>query len=158
MAPKKIRGKGIKESVDARLNKRPKAITDYLKKHGNESIKQIIVCRTPLSGVFSMIGNLLTNGEWNENKEKLGYDDIYHLYVLVKLDSHTIRIEKNSREEISNKTNLGQDYRIINDIDITLNELFDRMESAVGLERLYRYDPFSTNCQSFVATLCGWKS
>ena len=130
MPPKKVRGKGIKQSVDARLNKRPKAITEYLKKHGNELIKQIIVCRSPLSSAFSMIGNLLTNGGWDENKQKLGYDDIFQLYELVKLDKSTIRIEKNSRVEISNKTNLGQDYKIINDIDITLNELFDRMESA----------------------------
>ena len=150
MPPKKLRGKGIKESVDTRLNDRPKAITTYLTKYGNENINRIFVCRTPLSGIFSTIGNILTRGEWDVQKAKLGYADVYHLYVLVELDHHTIRIEKNARLEISSKTKLGEEYRVINDIDMSLRMLFDKIEEKVGGEQLYRYDPFSTNCQIFV--------
>ena len=151
MPPKKLRGKGIKESVDTRLNDRPKAITTYLTKYGNENINRIFVCRTPLSGIFSTIGNILTRGDWEVQKAKLGYADVYHLYVLVELDHHTIRIEKNARLEISSKTKLGEEYRVINDIGkMSLRMLFDKIEEKVGGEHLYRYDPFSTNCQVFV--------
>ena len=51
-----LRGRGIKESVDKRLNARPKAITTFLNKHGHETIKRIIVCRTPLAQAFIKIG------------------------------------------------------------------------------------------------------
>ena len=55
-----LRGRGIKESVDKRLNARPKAITTFLNRHGHETIKRIIVCRTPLAQSFIKIGQILT--------------------------------------------------------------------------------------------------
>ena len=68
-----LRGRGIKESVDKRLNTRPKAITTFLKTHGHEIVKRIIVCRSPLAQSFIKIGQILTLGDWNKQQQKLGY-------------------------------------------------------------------------------------
>ena len=103
---------------------------------------------------FIKIGQILTLGQWKHQQQKLGYDSIFHLYVIVELETRTIRIEKNSRVEISNNVKLGQDNRYFDNIEaVSLQLLFDIIEEYVGSEKMYRYDPFSTNCQHFVISL-----
>jgi hypothetical protein len=153
MPPKK--GTGIKQMVDSRLNARPLAITNFLKQHGDEQIKRIIICRSPLATMFMKIGTWLTSGDFDKQKERLAYDEIFHLYMLVEIDKMTIRIEKNERVEITNKKSLGQDNIYLNDIPegLTLNDLFDTTERYIGPEAMYRYNPWSTNCQNFVISM-----
>jgi len=90
MPPKK--GTGIKQMIDSRLNARPLAITNFLKQHGDEQIKRIIICRSPLATMFMKIGTWLTSGDFDKQKERLAYDEIFHLYMLVEIDKMTIRI------------------------------------------------------------------
>ena len=153
--PPKRSGAGIKQMVDRRLNARPLAITNFLKQHGDEQIKRIIICRSPLAPMFMKIGTWLTSGDFDKQKERLSYDEIFHLYMLVEIDKMTIRIEKNERVEISNKKSLGQDNIYLNDIPegITLNDMFDTTERLIGPEAMYRYNPWSTNCQNFVLSM-----
>ena len=41
----------------------------------------------------------------------------------------------------------------ISNIDNTLNDMFSNAEKEYGLERIYRYDPFKTNCQVLLVDL-----
>ena len=41
----------------------------------------------------------------------------------------------------------------IDNINHTLNDMFNNAEKEYGLERLYRYDPFKTNCQMLLVDL-----
>ena len=41
----------------------------------------------------------------------------------------------------------------ITDINNTLNDMFDNAEKIYGGERIYRYNPFKTNCQMLLIDL-----
>ena len=137
------------------LNKRPKAINDFLKLHGNKSIRRIIVSRIPVSAKIQFIANLVSNGGWTANMKKLNYDDVYHLFMIVELDDGLLfKIEKNSRVDITvGKRTLGDTMINIDNIKNTLNDMFEFSERLYGLERIYRYDPFKTNCQVLLVDL-----
>jgi len=141
--------------MDQKLNQRPKAINDYLKLNGNKKLRRIIVSRKPVSGKIQYIANLITMGGWTENMKKLNYDDIYHLFCIVELDDGTLfKLEKNSRVDITLHDNkLGDTMINIDNIENTLNDMFNNAEKEYGLERIYRYNPFKTNCQMLLVDL-----
>jgi hypothetical protein len=141
--------------MDQRLNQRPKAINDYLKLHGNKKLRRIIVSRKPVSAKIQYIADLVTFGGWTQNMKKLNYDDIYHLFCIVELDDGTLfKLEKNSRVDITLHDNkLGDTMKSIDNINNTLNDMFEISEKEYGLERIYRYDPFKTNCQMLLVDL-----
>jgi hypothetical protein len=141
--------------MDQKLNQRPKAINDYLKLNGNKKLRRIIVSRKPVSAKIQYVANLVTLGGWTENMKKLNYDDVYHLFMLVELDDGTLfKLEKNSRVDITlNDNKLGDTMINIDNIDSTLNDMFNNAEQKYGLERIYRYDPFKTNCQMLLVDL-----
>jgi hypothetical protein len=141
--------------MDQRLNQRPKAINDYLKLNGNKKLRRIIVSRKPVSAKIQYVANLVTLGGWTENMKKLNYDDVYHLFMLVELDDGTLfKLEKNSRVDITLHDNkLGDTMINIDNINKTLNDMFNNAEKEYGLERIYRYDPFKTNCQVLLVDL-----
>jgi hypothetical protein len=141
--------------MDQKLNQRPKAINDYLKLHGNKKLRRIIVSRKPVSGKIQYIANLVTLGGWTQNMKKLNYDDIYHLFMIVELDDGTLfKLEKNSRVDITLHDNkLGDTMINIENIENTLNDMFENAEKEYGLERIYRYNAFKTNCQMLLVDL-----
>jgi len=141
--------------MDQRLNQRPKAINDYLKLNGNKKLRRIIVSRKPVSGKVQYVANLVTLGGWTENMKKLHYQDIYHLFCIVELDDGTLfKLEKNSRVDITLHDNkLGDTMINIDNIENTLNDMFNNAEREYRLERIYRYDPFKTNCQMLLVDL-----
>ena len=137
------------------LNNRPLAINNFLKLHGNKQIRRIIVSRIPVSAKVQYLAEIITLGGWSSNMKKLNYDEIYHLFLLVELDDGLLfKIEKNSRVDITlNNNKLGDTMINITDINNTLNEMFDNAEALYGNERIYRYNPFKTNCQMLLKDL-----
>jgi len=97
----------------------------------------------------------MTFGAWNQNKARLNFDDVYHLFALFELDNGVIlRIEKNSRVSIQkNNRTLGDTMQNVDGVNNTLNQMFEKAEKLVGLKDLYRYDAFTNNCQTFIFTL-----
>ena len=151
-----LKGEGfISDFVDKRLNARPKVVNTYLNSYGKQMIKRIIISRTSVQKAVQGALNALTMGEWNQNKARLNFDDVYHLFMLVELESGIIlRIEKNSRVSIqqSNRT-MGDTMRVVESINDTLLNMFEKAEKLVGITDLYRYNAFSTNCQHFIFSM-----
>ena len=141
--------------MDDILNKRPRAVNNFLRLHGNKHIRKITVSRTPIGAKIKYVADLITLGGFSANMKKLNYEDVYHLFMLVELDDGTLfRIEKNSRVDITlNDRRLGETMINIDNINHTLNDMFNNAEKEYGLERLYRYDPFKTNCQVLLVDL-----
>jgi hypothetical protein len=95
--------------------------------------------------MFMKIGTWLTSGDFDKQKERLAYDEIFHLYMLVEIDKMTIRIEKNARVEISNKKSLGQDNIYLNDIhEPTGNKLLYKFFNHSNM-KLKKKDEFIRN-------------
>ena len=149
-------GEGIiGDFLDSRLNKRPKVVQTYLNTYGNNIIHRIIISRTPVQGFVQGALNAMTFGAWSQNKARLNFDDVYHLFALFELDNGVIlRIEKNSRVSIQkNNRTLGDTMKNVDGVNNTLNQMFEKAEKLIGLKDLYRYDAFTNNCQAFIYTL-----
>jgi len=143
-----------------RLNA-PPYYRSFLEKYGNIKITEILICKTPIHSTFNTILNAVSFGKWNETKDKLNYDQMYHLFMICKLEGGLIvRFEKNQVLSITlvdiqsyktAKCIYLTNYKHI--VPVNLNQLHERALNAVGKERLYLYNASSTNCQLFINDL-----
>ena len=142
----------------------PPEIRQLIKDWGNAKIIKSRICRIPLNPIIKKLGNIITKGKLEENKIKLGYNDLFHLYVEVALQKPdgkigVFAIEKNQKAG----------YKIINGglragsecinqpptKNITLSEMFKRAEKTVGANKLWVYNLESANCQDFAVAILG---
>ncbi len=132
----------------------PPAVRNLLAKHGAEKIKSIDVARVPVNSVITNILNIISLGQLEQNKQMLNYDQIYHLYLIIGLESgHKFKIERNESVNVSD-TILGPDAEVMGvpfDKDITLNQFISN--GSEGKPNFWQYDPISNNCQMFVRDL-----
>jgi len=134
------------------LYKMPKHIKEKLQEYGNEQIETIYICRQPLEKQNKLLLNIITLGGFKKASQEYGYDDIYHLYMVFKLQSgKLLLIERNQRVIIKETTETKIKIKDIITINInkelTLNEMFNKaMEED---KKLFYYDPISHNCQNF---------
>jgi hypothetical protein len=133
-------------------NQRSPNLNNFLKEYGRLKIKQIMICREPVNSIITNLINVASLGQLKENIKKQGYDNIYHLYMLLKMDNkRVIRLEKNQNVQIGfvNSAN-PKEFIQINANNIPLNFLFENAEKKMPLDKLYRYNPVSSNCQIFL--------
>ena len=137
------------------LTQMPKQVSDTLKRYGDSTVREIVVGRTKVLKVVQVLLNAITLGSFNREKQKYGYDDIFHLYAVLVLDNGTKLItERNQRivltEDRNNRDNVPEKTSI--STNITLNQLFQNAIKADG-DKIWRYDSLSNNCQNFITSL-----
>ena len=154
-------GEGIKELKDAFIKKylgnRPKVINDLIKNEGKVIINAIEVCRSPVLSIFEKLINFLSLGMLKRKMNELGYDRLFHLYVIVYLANGSIyRIEKNQRMNIiknPKKTKKTECNKLdIKNRNLNLAEFITAPE-RVNMDNLYRYNAFKYNCQDYIKRL-----
>lgn len=154
--------KSLRYSPDNRITL---PIRQFLDKYKNWKVTQIQVCKTPVINIVKTMFNILSFGKLIENIDKLGYDDIYHLYVNVtisnKLENIEFRLEKNQRVMINHSVK-GDKYSAC--ISLKLNEtnsptLSKFLSDAKNIHEnkynkpFWLYDPKYNNCQHFIQSL-----
>ena len=137
------------------LSQMPKQVSDSLKKYGDSTVREVIVGRTKVQKVVQTLLNAMTLGNFNKEKQKYGYDDIYHLYAVLVLDNGVKLItERNQRivltEDTNNRDNVSEKISI--STNIKLSQLFQNAINADG-DKIWRYDSLSNNCQNFITSL-----
>ena len=95
-------------------------------------------------------------GKFNTEMKKYSYDDIYHLFCIMKLSNgEYLLAERNQRVSFRkasvNELNQAKDTLSIK-ADITVSDLFNKAIEAVG-DSIWRYDAINNNCQNFITTL-----
>ena len=127
----------------------------------NDPIKSITVYRVPLQTYVDVGLAGLSSGAWDAAVKKHGYDDIFHLYMIVTLASGVQYIvEKN---EIINVTIARPDQISITDPNYRMEVPFDSSKRRLtirqmlnncliieGKDLFYTYDFKTNNCQVFV--------
>ena len=138
------------------LDNRPKNLTNVLTKDGNQTIVRLEVCRKPIHRFNMATLNALSFGSIKRKMEQLGYDNLYHLYLIIQLSNGKIyRLEKNHRVVV---TDLGS-YQSKGDClslvypenNKTLNDFIITAEER-KISGFYRYS-FKDNCQKFLYDL-----
>jgi hypothetical protein len=132
------------------------SVRSFLEKHGDEEIVEMKICRKPIFTVIERLANLLSSGKWEENKEKLSYDKMFHLFVLIRLKSGSVvKLEKNHVVQIVGSSwNTDSETEVMpfqtDSAIMTINGCLKKAESREGASRLWKYDAVKQNCQYFI--------
>ncbi|CAF4919571.1 unnamed protein product [Rotaria sp. Silwood1] len=156
----------------------PLRVRNILKKVGDELILKIQLGRTPVRGHNVRILNLLSHSKFTNKQLELGYDEIYHNYLLITIKNtygpyvlqHMFgNASQNTTSttilKLEKRLRISLKYRIIPDelIDVydipltpnkplTLNRL---LSAALNVDKnFYRFDVGANNtCQTFVENI-----
>jgi hypothetical protein len=150
----------ILSGIDNPYNTPSRYVIEFLAKYGQYRIIGLQLCRSPLASVIRNLFNYATTGKFNEQLKIRGMDDIFHLWLNITLtngiDTFTIKTEKTSIVEFSDKDLIAKDCFVIEDIpndnQLTLNQFF---ENAIKIHPFdfYLYDGRNNNCQEYVRSL-----
>ena len=131
-----------------------------IKKFGDLPIVGLEVVRTPILKVLDRIINLISFGKFNKLKEKYGFDDLFHLQLVSKVNMNghfkNVVLEKNEVINVSTNVatkNTSQMISVPVNRPITINELLNNARQKVGDAKFFLYDPFLNNCQNFILDL-----
>jgi hypothetical protein len=127
----------------------------FLKANGDEVIKAIAVCRTPLGAGLNKVLDLITRGGWEEAKKSLNMDKLYHTFMRVTYGDKVVVIEKNDRPQFTkSQGNMKRENEERINVDVrdglTINKMMSNAIGRVGHTKFFVYDAFSTNCQRFL--------
>jgi len=131
----------------------PKQLNDIIKATENNNITAIYVCRKPIVSFIKSLLNIFSFGMLNRTMEKLGYDKLFHLYLVFKLDNGKLyRIEKNQRinaYEIEKLDDEATCMPVKLRVSQNLQNFFDKIVSR-NIPNIFHYNGFRDNCQKFV--------
>jgi hypothetical protein len=134
-------------------NKPSPKFEEFLAKH-NQPIVKVELARKPLSSKLTTAADFLSRGKFSEKAKQLGYDHVYHNYLLVTTaDGKTWRLEKNHVvQEFASKPSDrhgAQIWDIPVTREMTMREMVDNASKASGSVDFWRYRPATQNCQAF---------
>lgn len=132
----------------------PKRVRDLLDRYGNDVIESIEIRRNPISSFLDKALNVLSFGSWADLKKKYGYDQFFHLFLVISLKTgKKFLLEKNQTINLSEsipKEAQGDLDIVPIPNDLTLNTMLERTRKRMGDDKYFIYDPFKQNCQDFV--------
>ena len=133
----------------------PPAIRKLLEDHGNDEIEKLDVFRQPISKTIQKIAALISDGELEKNRERLGYDDIYHLGLNVTTGGKTFHFKLEKNQTVTTGPPVtGADVQIEPvSLDGKKIKLADFLEKGTKKDKAWQYNPVDNNCQIFVDDL-----
>ncbi len=141
--------------VKNRIHYKPKEdatnrFKEFLDKEGSQNIESLRFGREPVVGGVQKFLNVISFGKYEKKKKELGYDDVYHNYLVATLkDGRTVRLEKNHVVEAKPAKKGDGQYEIpLNNPNLNIKELISTAEK--GDPSFFSYNATSNNCQKFV--------
>jgi hypothetical protein len=154
-------GQRISGAITGRDNY-PPAERSLIEKYANCKIKKICIYREPLAKGVNMLTNALSAGQMGGLQKKYGYDQMFHLYMVITVevdkDNYApILIEKNEVINIHEFPNINpnaekMELMISPKFNYTFKQFLDNGQRVMG-SRYFVYDPFDNNCQVFISSL-----
>jgi hypothetical protein len=133
---------------------------NILKKYGEEHIIEIEIGRDPVVPALKGVLNVISGGQFGKNVEKANYDELFHLFMVLTLESgKKIMIEKNEviviSEAIPARSEKAQ-YRKVPPPPfhnhINLKTLMDNAQKRMG-NKFFTYSAKDNNCQDFLVNV-----
>lgn len=122
-------------------------VKKFLKEHGDEQIESVELGRVPIQSAISTVMNLISQGEYNRQMDKKGYDAFFHLFIVI---NDKYRLEKNQNVNVITNYKRGDDEDRISlgTSKNTINEFFDNAIKDMGKDDFWRnYEGLRNNCQ-----------
>lgn len=140
----------------------PRKFKQTLEKYGDYEIFEVMIGRDPISKGVSSLLNFISFGKISKNLEKMHYDDLFHLYLILSLEHPVtghqqiihMRLEKNHVISLKEYTGIPKEFLDVNmhNRRILLVEFVAKGKEVLG-DNFVRYDAVYNNCQVFVNTL-----
>lgn len=128
----------------------PPNVRAHVQKMKGIKITSVRVCRTPLQSHIFAAMNLLSLGHFDRARKALGYDNIFHLFMVLHFaNGQTLRLDKNQVLHLSNGREAG-DVWAAGSPNTDLGEFLARGEQVAGAHSYWVYSPHKDNCQKFV--------
>jgi hypothetical protein len=140
----------------------PPSVRKFLEEHQDDIITALYVCRVPIVKAIDTVLNIISFGKFASAKKKYGYDELFHLYLLVTLNTRqgpkSYLIERNQVFRITEAK--PGDYGA--DKCMTVRTLRGGMkfgpliENAAKSEpdgQFWLYDPLRHNCQDALISI-----
>jgi hypothetical protein len=156
----------------------PPPVRKLLAAIGNGEIVDARVCRFPILPKVEAALNVVSLGQFAKNKKALNYDQVFHLFILLKVQAprqrgagsiRYIKLEKNEVLNIEETTNTGKNPGDAPNtafgsgcqpVDLgkdqgrlTLNTLLKRTLDQMGDVDFFSYSGHHHNCQDFVSNI-----
>lgn len=150
--PPQLVGDGIIDWLLPTRNDFPPKVRKIIKDNYDKKVQGITVAKEPVQKAVQTLFNWITLGKLNEKAKDLGYDDLYHLFMLVHLADKTLLVQKNEVvdiHEVHMSTLPKEHMRAVVSVDITFGKLMENAVKAVG-PSIYLYNVATNNCQKFV--------
>lgn len=155
----------------------PERVRKLLEQIGDNRILKIQLGRTPVLAALTILLNILSSGKFNNKKIELGYDEIYHNYLLINVEvdkkhnviqsmapasqntvpSKVYKLEKAHRVRLMDPS-YPAEFTDIYNIPLTPTKVFtlNRLISTASNvdKQFYTYDAGDNNmCQTFVENI-----
>lgn len=132
----------------------PPAVRKYLEAHKDHPVTMLSVCRVPIHSAIDKALEWMTLGEWGKAKKRKGFDEMFHLYLLIGMGDHSALTERNQVVRLENAPEghlaEGDCVPVRVKPGMTLGSLFAKGE---GGPDWWVYDPIERNCQDYVSDL-----
>lgn len=143
----------------------------YLQQYGHLPILAIQLRRAPLNVAIDLALQGVSTGKWMELKKKYGFDEFYHLSMLVTLGGAVEQKKQNGRvvkypkklaiEKLA-VVSINENVAIESDMETlsisssqtTIQNMFDKAREKYGDTRFFTYSALgNNNCQNFIRML-----
>jgi len=133
-------------------------ISDYnaqfrkiLEQYGDDPIKSIKVCRSPVSSAVKAALNVISLGAFQKRLERQNYDDVFHLFAIITLEDDTIlTLDKQAILTLKVGDKAYKDAINVNPPFTTLNEMLNNTKKEMGPDAFFGYNAKTNNCQGFL--------
>lgn len=129
---------------------------DLISKYKDYKIVHILGAKQPIESSVQWLANIISSGKYEQAKSKLGYDNFFHVYLILRLEDGTkLKVEKNEVINIEVITGLQKNTGSYNigDTNIRLGDFLSRGEQLMGTDKYFDYDGFTNNCQIYLLSL-----
>ena len=132
----------------------PPKVREILHEYGDKKITSIKVCRSPVSSLLRGALNAVSLGAFTKEFKKKPYDELYHLYLWIKVEGQNIILEKNAEisMDIDASVRNGSDTMEVSlptDRTLTLNEMMANTKNYMK-QKFLPYSAKDNNCQDMV--------
>jgi hypothetical protein len=146
----------VKAVYEGPSEKPSSRLTKYLDSTTSPVVK-LEVCRKPIIKPVHRLLDAVSLGGFSRRQKKLGYDDVYHSYLLVTTaDGRKVKLEKNhvvEQQDARPSDEENQRFDIpLHGKQLTVRDMIDTA-SRGNESNFFKYRAGSNNCQKFVAEM-----
>lgn len=130
----------------------PPKVAKFLKEHGDEKITSLSIGRAPISKVVDVAVDVISAGKFGQVKKKIGFDQMFHLYLIV---NNKYIFEKNELFNVDSysKKKDEEQLQVPLNKDITISEFLKKASTGDEKNFFRNYNAFRNNCQDLILKL-----